>query len=438
MKRKITDEQVIEIKEKLVEGLTQKTIAAQYGVSRSLISDIRCGGAHEKIGRTLTRMKTGGQYKTVPLHDPTDGRILSLEAEVAHLKDERLYMKRQIKSAVKTHGLMKEMVSELEGSIEGMKPLPKAPDIDRGPRTDLIEEDLVMHLSDGHHDQIVVPEECGGLEQYDFPISMRRAEVYVDTVLKWTQQTLSPTFRFPTLTILAYGDHTSGEIHGHAQRSYFRNIFKNCFAIGQLHALMIRDLAPYFDAVNVLYVPGNHGRRSNKKDYHGAHDNWDYLVAEMARLHCQHLDNVNFTIPNAFSINLDIAGIGFRIFHGDDIRSNLGCPWYGLQKRVQKILALNGIQGGTRIRYNCCGHFHTPASIGSMDGELLINGPWVGADAYGYNAIEGFTEPSQLLHGVNSKRGITWRLPVQLRSKNEHKGPKRYKISEQNNIVVPG
>jgi hypothetical protein len=285
-----------------------------------------------------------------------------------------------------------------------------------------------MHLSDGHHDQIVTPEECGGLESYNFPISCRRAEVYVDTVVKWTQETLAPTFRFPRLTILAYGDHTSGEIHGHASRSYFRNQFRNCFAIGQLHALMYRDLAPYFEDVNVVYVPGNHGRRSVKKDYHGAHDNWDYLVAEIARLYTRDSENVHFPIPNSWSINLDIGGVGFNISHGDDVRSALGLPWYGLARRQKGLQALNHSSGGPRIRYFCCGHFHKPGTIGDMDGELLVNGPWVATDAYAYNRFSGYTEPAQWLHGVNPKRGITWRLGVQLRSDGEWNGPKRYKV----------
>ena len=89
------------------------------------------------------------------------------------------------------------------------------------------------------------------------------------------------------LWVLAYGDYTSGEIHRACERSYYRNQFKNCLAIGQLHALMYRDLAAHFEQVHVLYLAGNHGRRTPKKDYLGANDNWDYLVAEIARLHCR-------------------------------------------------------------------------------------------------------------------------------------------------------
>jgi UDP-2,3-diacylglucosamine pyrophosphatase LpxH len=316
-----------------------------------------------------------------------------------------------------------------------MEALPKVVPVDpRPPKDQQIEEHLVMHISDGHHDQIVKPSECGGLERYNFPISMRRGEHYVDTLLKWSQHTLAPQFHFPTLTVLAYGDHTSGEIHGAAQRSYFRNQFKNSFAIGQLHALMYRDLAPYFETVNVVYVPGNHGRRSMKKDYHGAHDNWDYMVAETARLHCRDIKNINFVIPDTFTININIHGVGFCVFHGDDIRSNLGIPWYGMERRQRRIMALSSMQGETRIRYYCCGHFHRPASMNELDGEMLMNGAWVASDAYAYNSFGGYTEPSQLIHGVNSKYGITWRMPVKLKTDNEQDGPQRYKIDMMEDV----
>jgi hypothetical protein len=316
-------------------------------------------------------------------------------------------------------------MDDLARVIVPFEPLPDARPVYKSKAAS--EEHLIMHLSDGHHDQIVVPGECGGLEKYDFPVSCCRAEKYVDTVLKWTQETLHPKFRFPILTVLAYGDHTSGEIHNNVPRSYFKNQFQNCLAIGQLHAMIYRDLAPYFEQVNVIYVPGNHGRRSIKKDYHGAHDNWDYLVAKTAEIYCKDLLSVTFTIPNAFSVNIEIEGNGFNIAHGDDIKSQLGIPWYGLERRKYRLLALNSVHATTPIRYLCCGHFHRPATISNLNGEMLINGSWVATDAFIYESFGGYTEPTQLLHGVNSK-GITWKLPVRLKCDYENKGPRRYKV----------
>jgi UDP-2,3-diacylglucosamine pyrophosphatase LpxH len=429
MVTKLTPEQVKQVKEYLADNeLTQPEIAKKFGVSRSLISNIATGRAHKKVEGPVAPPKAGkGQGKKAPQYDPTDQRILELEGEVAHLRDERNHVRRKLQAAAKTQGLFKAVVSEMETKIKPFKALPKARTTFK-PGKNTVTEHLVMHLSDGHHDQIVTPEECGGLECHDFPVSVCRAENYIDSILKWTQETLAPTFHFPELTILAYGDHTSGEIHGHVNRSYFKNQFKNSLAIGQLHSLMFRDLAPYFDAVNVVYVPGNHGRRSVKKDYHGAQDNWDFLIAKVAELHCADLSNVNFTIPDCYSVNLDINGIGFCIFHGDDIRSNLGIPWYGLERRQRRIMALTHVQSGPPIKYYCCGHFHRPGTTSEVDGELLINGPWVATDSYVFNSFSGYTEPTQLLHGVHAARGITWRLPVKLRTPQERHGPKRYRI----------
>jgi hypothetical protein len=66
--------------------------------------------------------------------------------------------------------------------------------------------------------------------------------------------------------------------------------------------------------------------------------------------------------------------------------------------------------------------------MNELDGELIINGAWPATDAYAYNAFGGYTEPSQLIHGVNPKYGITWRMPVKLKADDEQNGPRRYKI----------
>jgi transcriptional regulator with XRE-family HTH domain len=415
---KLNKDQVVDIKTMLSEKrLTQAEIGEKFEISRSVISDIATGRVH----------------KDVPTPEMIeDTEFLKMRGEIEHLREERNDSRRKLKSAAKTQGLFSAIVDEMDRRVQPMLALPDARPVYTG--GDQINEHLVMHLSDGHHDQIVTPSDTGGLETYDFPISMCRAERYVDTILKWTQRTLAPQYRFQSLTVLAYGDHTSGEIHGHTSRSYFRNAFKNSLAIGQLHSLMFRDLAPYFDQVNIIYVPGNHGRRSMKKDYHGAHDNWDYLIAKTAEMYCADMENVTFVIPNSYSVNVDIDGVGFHIFHGDDIRSSLGVPWYGLEKRRYKILALNTVQKGVPVRYHCCGHFHRPGSTTELNGEMLINGAWPATDAFAFNALTGYTEPSQLLHGVNKKYGITWRLPVKLRCPYEKKGPKRYKIDMMDDV----
>ena len=286
-----------------------------------------------------------------------------------------------------------------------------------------------MHLSDGHHDQVVRPEQVGGLEEYNFPISCCRAERYVNTVVEWTQDTLAPKFYFPVLWVLAYGDYTSGEIHKACERSYYRNQFKNCLAIGQLHALMYRDLAAHFEQVNVLYLAGNHGRRTPKKDYLGAHDNWDYLCRRGGPA----------ALPRA----------GQRPFHHSRCVER---QRQHQRRRLQRVarrrrspqpghpVVRDGSPAKGPDRPGRGGRCPAvpvllrraitmpPASLSDVDGELLVNGAWVGTDAFAYNSLSGYREPSQWLHGVNPKHGITWRMNCKLRHENEKNGPKRYLI----------
>lgn len=408
-------------------GRDQSKIARKYKVSRSTVSDIYTERLHKDVpwpeGFEPVPLQGKGQRKKLPDHDPTDKRVMDLESEVIHLAEELKVERAKVKAGAKTQGLIRSVAKLLDGPIVSLPPLPSM--WKPAGKRKVIEEHVVMHMSDGHHDQIVDPEECGGLERYNFPISCARAERYVNTVLKWTQQTLVG-FKFPVLNVLAYGDHTSGEIHGAVTRSAFQRQMKNCLAIGKLHAMMYRDLAPFFEQINVVYVPGNHGRRTPKKDHHGAHDNWDYLIGKIAELHCQDHENVSFLIPDAFSVNLDINGVGFNVAHGDDIKGHMGIPYYGLQRRQQNMLAVSHMQSGPRVRYFCVGHFHKPGTMGDRDGEQIVNGPWLATDAYCFNSFAGYTEPSQWLHGVNPTKGITWRMNVLLRR--QHEVPDRYKV----------
>jgi hypothetical protein len=357
--------------------------------------------------------------------DPTDVRVLKLEAKNIALQDEMQRCKRAYKAAQRNNSVFEALVDELEQVITPIKPLPAA--IKIKPKTDAIPESVVALLSDEHAGQLVLPHQVGNLERYNFPVALRRAERYVDTIIKFTQRTLH-NYKFDTLWILANGDHTSGEIHGAVEHSEYRNSFRNCLAVGQMHSLMFRDLAPYFKNVKVVYVPGNHGRRSIKKDYNGAWNNWDYLIAETAKLHCMDIPNVEFNIPDAFSVCVDIEGHGFHLSHGDDVRGWMGIPWYGISRKTQRLTALSASQK-KKVGYYIFGHFHQASTLAVLDGETIINGAWVSTDPYAYEGLSVFSEPSQWMFGVNKEKGITWRLNMKLKTDREHLGPDRYRIN---------
>ncbi len=402
---KLNNEKRDAITTALAEGLSQKEIAEKFGVSKGTVSNVK-----------------NNKIKGI---DPTNERILKLEASNLALQDENRRCKLAYKAAQRENSIFESLVDELRAVITPITPLPDA----RKPNGSkkIIKETLVAHLSDGHCDQIVLPHQVGGLERYDFRIASKRAEQYVDTVIKFSQHTLS-NYKFDTLWIFAHGDHISGEIHNAKDHSQYRNAFRNSMAVGQLHALMLRDLAPYFKEIKILYLSGNHGRRTIKKDYPNPWDNFDYLVAETAKAHCVDIENIDFMIPESFSACVDIEGWGFAVSHGDDIRSWNGIPWYGIERKTRRLSALNASQD-KKINYYCFAHFHNPAMQAALNGETIINGSWIATSPYVYESLSSFNEPSQWLHGVHKTFGVSWRLNMRLRTKDEHLGPSRFHIN---------
>lgn len=351
-----------------------------------------------------------------------DNNQFSLESRILSLSDENIKLKSRLRDNQREYALFESLVSELHKAITPLTP-PKKPKFEASDKH--IVEACVMHLSDEHADAIVRREQVGGLEEYNFDIALGRAEKYVDRVLKFTQETLQ-NYKFDSIWVLAYGDHTHGEIHDATNHTAWRNQFRNCLAISQMHALMLYDLAQHFPEVNVLYLPGNHGRRRDrKKNFHEPKDSWDYLVGETTRLLCARMENVNFAIPNSYLAVVEINGWNFAVSHGDDIRSWNNIPWYGIERKTRRLSAIHSISD-ERIHYYVLGHFHQPSTVAQMDGETIINGAWLGTDPYVYNALGAYTEPSQWLHGVHHKHGISWRLKVALKTFDP---PTRYAVS---------
>jgi len=364
--------------------------------------------------------------------DPTNIEIRRLQGRLQIIQDELKAAQSAVQVNDKKVTLFELLAEHMQGLITPLQPPALFELEDPAMEVQTIQEDLVMHLSDEHADETVLPHQVGGFENYNFPIALSRAENYIDTTIKFTRRTLVG-YHFPRLWILAYGDHTSGEIHKSVDRSYYRNQLRNSLAIGQMHAFMFRDLAAYFPEIHVIYLPGNHGRRAVfvKKDYNNPWDSWDYLIGETAKAWCQNIPQIYFHIPDAFNVVIDINGWGFHVQHGDDIPSWNNLPWYGIERQTRRLSALHNT-AGRPVHYYVMGHFHKHSTIGDLKGETIINGPWLATNPYSYGKFSSYTEPTQWIHGVHPKYGISWRMNVKLRHAEETDGPKRYKIQLAN------
>lgn len=343
-----------------------------------------------------------------------------LQRRVIALGDQTNKLKRDLKFSHKDNTILEGLSVMLEDHATPLVPLKKVKLKDRKGAS---KEEVVLHLSDSHADAVIHPEQVGGLETYNLDIVHGRAEVLVDSIIKWCFTSLS-NFKFTKLTIFANGDHVEGEIH--PGRKDPGQVLPAALSVGALHAAMIRDLAAYFNEIFIVYTSGNHGRMTTKKDYEGPKDNWDWLVGQWAKQLCSNLENVTFEIPDSYNVVVNIQGYNFFVAHGDGIKSWNGIPWYGLQRETQRITALSAVDG-VKISYYCYGHFHQTGTMQQQGGEMMINGAWLATSPYIYTALKGYAPPSQLLHGVHPKVGVTWRLPIYLRSRGIEYTGERYR-----------
>jgi hypothetical protein len=354
-----------------------------------------------------------------PIDDPQEA------SKMLELQDGKAWARKRLREGLRNENVITRCAEIAVTETAAFEPV-KVPKFKK--RTAAVQETLVAVMSDGHHDQVVRAEEVNGLENYTFPVSCRRGEQWVDTLIRFAKHTLVG-YDFPELVVLSLGDSTSGEIHDAERTSAFGNQFKNTLAIGALHASMYRELAAVFPKVTVVCTSGNHGRRTDRKEYKGgAHNNWDYMVNKVAQTHLNDQSNVSFIIPNSWDVIQDIRGYGFHCSHGDDVASNGSNPWIGL-KNLHKTNS--GIHRGTgqsqpfrgadAIDYYCIGHHHTQGIVDGNGCGFICNGAWLGTDAYAYQSMRVAGRPQQVIFGVHKDHGKTWTLPIHLDGRDAQK-----------------
>lgn len=415
---------VTKVKELLLENnLTQRQIGDLFGVSRGTISNIARNRQYADIEPRLQAVKiAGGQQK----HLNIETQNIALVGQIENLRQERNLLKRQLRAASKRVAVVDGIVEELGPIIKPLKP-GKSYYVEKAGQG-MIDETMVLLLSDNHCDQVVRPEEVDGLEDHDFPISVRRHEVLVEEIIKWKQRALI-NFNFKRLHVFGIGDYTSGSIHEHEKRSYFGCQFTNDLAIAQLFAQMFRELACHFEEVIVDNVIGNHGRLTDKYEFdqHGVQNNHDTLIMKIVEVYCKDIPNIKFRFPMGLSTIVNVEGFNFFLHHGHGKKGGSEV-WSQAKKKAGTIVPLH--RGS--INYFCSGHYHSQGEAPAAGGcRMIANGSMLDCDAYSYQSLDAAGAATQLIFGVHKNNGVTWRLPIQVRKPDEGMGPWRYDVMEK-------
>jgi hypothetical protein len=264
-------------------------------------------------------------------------------------------------------------------------------------------------LSDAHFDEVVNPDEIGGVNAYNRDIATMRLRRYFDQVCTVARDHMAGV-TFDGCVAMFGGDMLSGDIHEELTVTNEATVLQSCLYWSELLAAGITQLADEFGQVYVPVVVGNHPRRSRKPRSKGrAVDNFDWFLGHLVARLLRDDARVTFAIPEAAHIHFDVYGTKYRLEHGDSARGGGG--WIGaigpVMKREQKIRTASEAMDQP-FDHLVVGHWH---QLSWLRGAT-INGSSKGLDEYAAINGFGFEPPQQAMWLTTPERGITLQAPV--------------------------
>jgi hypothetical protein len=339
-------------------------------------------------------------------HDPVEAERIRRD-RVRDLREER-----EALTAVAGERSLRAMVESLFREIvPACSPPPKYTAPKANARN--VRETALFHWSDWHYGEVVEEQRVRGFNSYDQEAATQRVRSMVTNARGILSRLRRGGYEFPRAVIAANGDLVTGSIHELEKHSNGKTIVESVVECGNLLAEAIRDVAADFERVDVFCTVGNHGRLpdARRMEQKSPLRNWDALVYFFAQCALRDVANVTVTIPDSYSVGYQIGEHRVLQQHGHEIKGWAGIPFYGIERYVSRITAMEARRNSAPDTY-LVGHFHTATSLPHATGETFINGSLIGATEYSVNALGKADRPTQWLLGVHPEHGISHRWPV--------------------------
>jgi hypothetical protein len=264
-------------------------------------------------------------------------------------------------------------------------------------------------LSDLHLDEVVRPEEIGGVNAYNREIARQRLHATAHGFVKvcrdyWTGLT------YDGVVVALGGDIFSGDIHDELSQTNEDTMLGSLdYWVDELSAVLSM-LTDEFGKVHVPVVVGNHGRTSRKpRAKLRARDNFDWFLGRA--LQRIHRDDARITFDVSDSADCPIPSYDRTVMltHGDQARGGGGIG--GIWPPIMRLDARK------RARYDAVdqgydmlvmGHWHQLV----YGPNFIVNGSLKGYDEYAHLNSFGFEPPQQAAWLMTPQHGKTWTAPI--------------------------
>ena len=268
---------------------------------------------------------------------------------------------------------------------------------------------IVAILSDTHFDEVVNPDELGGLNAYDRDIATQRLKRWAEGIIKLSRHYLTGV-KYDGIVVMLGGDIFTGNLHDLAETNE-DTIFGSLLYWSEQVAAALDVLATEFGKLHVPVVVGNHGRITRKpRTKLRARDNLDYVLGHMLSRQMAS-PNITFDIPENTDSWVKVYDTMHLLTHGDQTTGGGGVggiwpPIMRMSGRKAQRYAAEGLTFDTIVM----GHWHQ--LIMSPEQGLIVNGSLKGYDEYA--AVNNFRpeRAQQAMWLVTPERGITLSAPI--------------------------
>lgn len=309
---------------------------------------------------------------------------------------------------------MSELVSELGKT---RKPFVSLPYKNRFEGKQI--EDAVLMISDSHIGKKVDFPDFNDVTKmervYDTKQFIKESNTFLRHIDAIIQQNLAKTYQIDTLWVMMLGDiFENDRIFRGNEFNIDMDIGKQVITGIEVFSDMFDELLKVFKEVKVVNIPGNHGRTTPRYDASPASRNFDWLFGKILQISFRNQERIEFNCPNSFFWKQKIRNWNYYLSHGNDVRSWMSMPFYGVTRKVtQRRVELD-------FNYALMGHHHKVMEIPiSGSGSALINGAWIPKDGYAWEQFGQYSYPEQIFFGVSRLRPMTWRFNIDLLDEKE-------------------
>ena len=279
------------------------------------------------------------------------------------------------------------------------------------------EEELCMLFGDSHVGLTVDSKESGGLGSYS--IDTFKEEMLF---LRESQAKIFKIHRintpYNTMNVFMLGDIIENRIMRESQlRLTEGKVVEQVMTAVDEIATWFAWLAQQFKEINVFAICGNHGRMTAKIGILSPTDSFDYLVYKWLEERLRNYENIKFNISESWWMAIERMGVKFYIEHGEEFRSWIGIPFYGLKRgkaNVRELLRqyLDGKGRQVDFDYFMVGHIHTPSEFQGV----ITNGAFPGGDEYSLKRLKVGEPASQKIFSIHPTFKKTWSRDILLKN----------------------